>query len=640
MAVNLLIPKNDQVQNYADLQALFDSLGATEATLKINKELTLTQNTICPSTISIEMVGAGKIITNGFDYTQNGPFNAPLKQVFDVSGGGNIVGLNTVYPEWWGITGSSDNIEISYAGNSLTDGGQLIFQDGKTYICDAAIVFTDISNLTIKGKAILDFSALGAGLTAITIQGSLSGISTTATANINKIDTAITVADETGFTNDKMILITSTEDFGTAATYTKGELSFTKSTAANTINLSQATKDDYTIIAETITITEVNQIENIKIKNIQMIGAGTGNTNHAIKIIYGRNCHIDNCYINGFETNGYAMNYVENGNISYCSAKNIDATAIGYSYQFGNLTQNSSISYCHAEHFRHAFTTSGLLPVWNCNISYCKFSNNRGNLACIDPHANAANLNISHNIISDSYIGIGLSGKGLNIIGNTITGATYTAINPQADCADAKISENTMKKYKEVILIAEHTGTLDNTITIENNTSIGVQLQGANILHGISTTRNNVIINGNTIINHSPGIRIQSANNNIKNNEIKDIVNDNDEYGIHILTASATGNLIKNNKIWSNITPESTKGIFIVAGVEDTLIIGNKIYDLTGTTWIDDSGTRSRIFNNWFGTKNSPIKQNYSILGTIAGGITNGTTDRKSKNNKQYCVRN
>jgi len=154
MAVNLLIPKNDQVQNYADLQALFDSLGATEATLKINKELTLTQNTICPSTISIEMVGAGKIITNGFDYTQNGPFDAPLKQVFDVSGGGNIIGLTAIKPNWWGASpnASAATNNTAFTNSIAAMGSSNTFWElpAGIYSTSQVITFSNFSRVEIK----------------------------------------------------------------------------------------------------------------------------------------------------------------------------------------------------------------------------------------------------------------------------------------------------------------------------------------------------------------------------------------------------------------------------------------------------------------------------------------------------------
>ena len=131
---NLFVPQRDSVKTYATLQDLFDGYGATEATLKINKEMTLTQATICPSTVSIEMVGAGKITTNGFNYTQNGPFEAPLKQVFDVSGGGSIIGLKVIYGEWHGMstneTGANNTTYFNNCITSIVSNGEIFSPSG------------------------------------------------------------------------------------------------------------------------------------------------------------------------------------------------------------------------------------------------------------------------------------------------------------------------------------------------------------------------------------------------------------------------------------------------------------------------------------------------------------------------------
>ena len=62
---------------------------------------------------------------------------------------GRVIGLKYAEPEWWGVDGTADDVEIGYAIAALVDG--VVQLDATTYTLANSVVITN-SNVTIRGK--------------------------------------------------------------------------------------------------------------------------------------------------------------------------------------------------------------------------------------------------------------------------------------------------------------------------------------------------------------------------------------------------------------------------------------------------------------------------------------------------------
>jgi len=77
---------------------------------------------------------------NGITVTLAGGVDAPLRQIFDISGGGKVrLGNSTLYPEYWGAVGdgaTDDSAALRMMFNDSVaafDGGQICIPGGKVY---------------------------------------------------------------------------------------------------------------------------------------------------------------------------------------------------------------------------------------------------------------------------------------------------------------------------------------------------------------------------------------------------------------------------------------------------------------------------------------------------------------------------
>jgi len=82
-------------------------------------------------------------IATGKTLTISGPFEAGLYQVFDCVGTGAVTlsgGVNEVYPEWWGIDGTADQVEINAAIVSVKNFHGVVRLQAKNYVIDGQIL--------------------------------------------------------------------------------------------------------------------------------------------------------------------------------------------------------------------------------------------------------------------------------------------------------------------------------------------------------------------------------------------------------------------------------------------------------------------------------------------------------------------
>lgn len=101
------------LSRFSNLSAAKAAIGSTPT--KLILDVPYTTNTLTtPSTLQLEaeLLGIGTI-NSGKSLTINGPFSAGLYQVF--AGSGAVTGLKEAKPEWWGVDGTDDHVQINKA---------------------------------------------------------------------------------------------------------------------------------------------------------------------------------------------------------------------------------------------------------------------------------------------------------------------------------------------------------------------------------------------------------------------------------------------------------------------------------------------------------------------------------------------
>ena len=141
---------------------------AAGKTLLISSNWPVTSNTTLSSAIQI-INGGMFTISSGQTLTINGPFSAPISQVF--TGTGTITGLKEVYPEWFGEVVTDAGATINKALVAVTGGGSIELTKA-TYPITTKIAFPAAStNIKL-------FSKVGS---AITVAGTIDCIDLTST---------------------------------------------------------------------------------------------------------------------------------------------------------------------------------------------------------------------------------------------------------------------------------------------------------------------------------------------------------------------------------------------------------------------------------------------------------------------------
>ena len=113
------------VSHYASFDAAVTALGSTPTTLYLDVASTMTATTTVPTTLSIQASINGTITKGSGSLTINGPFSAGLYQVFSGFSAGNIAGLKSVYPEWFGDVTTDAGPSINKAASAVINGGSI-----------------------------------------------------------------------------------------------------------------------------------------------------------------------------------------------------------------------------------------------------------------------------------------------------------------------------------------------------------------------------------------------------------------------------------------------------------------------------------------------------------------------------------
>ena len=128
------------------------AIGGNEGTIMISNEQAIPDNQIIPANITLRFIQGGTLnIATGKTVTINGHVQAGLYQIFEGDGlvtfGSGAV--KEVYPQWWGIDGTDDHVEIQAAITALpSDGGTVLLSEG-VYDIGGQIAIS--SHVTLSG---------------------------------------------------------------------------------------------------------------------------------------------------------------------------------------------------------------------------------------------------------------------------------------------------------------------------------------------------------------------------------------------------------------------------------------------------------------------------------------------------------
>ena len=167
------------VSKYASLTAAVTAIGATECTLKVNADTTITANTTIPSTLALEVRPGATITLGNYDLAINGGFTG-ADGCFAITGTGRVSGLKEYYPDWFtenatpGTTDMVNAINYAFDGadtNSATFKPTVYFKECAGYAVSAALVVGP--NVNIDQRAPIKYTG-SSDITVLTI-GNSSG---------------------------------------------------------------------------------------------------------------------------------------------------------------------------------------------------------------------------------------------------------------------------------------------------------------------------------------------------------------------------------------------------------------------------------------------------------------------------------
>jgi len=127
------------LSSYASLAAAVAAIGATSTSLVIDVNTTLTGNLTLPATMSRRHANKAVITVATYTLTDNSTINAGVEQLYDISGGGSVVGpaqSPAIYPQWFGAVGNGvadDTVPIQSALDFAAGAGRIVFFPPGTY---------------------------------------------------------------------------------------------------------------------------------------------------------------------------------------------------------------------------------------------------------------------------------------------------------------------------------------------------------------------------------------------------------------------------------------------------------------------------------------------------------------------------
>lgn len=169
------------------------AIGSDNKTLVVTEAETCDTNFTIPVNVTVRFERGGKwTINTGITVTFNGQIDAGLWQIFEYVGTGTLnFGTGTVdvvYPEWWGIDGTADQVEIQAAIDALpANGGRVLLVEGTYTISESIKIDSHSVELMGLGTGLYRVANAALGATLITSLSDIDLIQVNSTGAIEKI---------------------------------------------------------------------------------------------------------------------------------------------------------------------------------------------------------------------------------------------------------------------------------------------------------------------------------------------------------------------------------------------------------------------------------------------------------------------
>jgi hypothetical protein len=422
---------------------------------------TIDANVTVPSNIELEFAaGATASISTGITLTINGPFIAPVMDIFTLNGTGAVTFgegfVQKYHPEWFGFlateTGANNATYLQDCIDSITSG--TIKLSGGTYSIDAEVDLKDKVNLEGDGieNTILDYSSSSGTFTngaCLYAAGSLGSALPSFSGNLSEGDHQITFSSDPSLSVGDVLIVYNSSDGSFNAVrneYRAGEFVRVQQISGNTITLSKPLYDDYTAGATT-SIYKITPTRNI-IKNLQVKAK---NAVYGIIVRYGldgfiENVKTDNTNYTGLEFRQCFDMVLDGFKFHHYSTPSGNNYGLGISNSQKIIISNSSMASS-----RHGLSMGGgdyVGCVSNRDIQVVGSEINTlgttgGGVLGFDMHGNAEHVLVDGNIING---GINFGGDKITITNNTIRQPNASNLMYAAECLgfNYKISNNNM----------------------------------------------------------------------------------------------------------------------------------------------------------------------------------------------------
>jgi hypothetical protein len=152
----LFEPAEIDVRNYASFSAAIDAIGSSEKTLVIPNEQSVTADKAVPSNVALRFTRGGSLnISTAVTVTINGHLAAGLHKIFTCAGTGKVVfgaaSIPEIYPEWWGIDGTADDVQIQQAIEAAWNVYVVCLQNKPYYLNAGLTMSRDFTSLRCRG---------------------------------------------------------------------------------------------------------------------------------------------------------------------------------------------------------------------------------------------------------------------------------------------------------------------------------------------------------------------------------------------------------------------------------------------------------------------------------------------------------
>lgn len=312
---------------------------------------------------------------------------------------------------------------------ALTAGaGGIIDGLGLTYKCNSAL--TGITSNTVLQNMTLDFSdVVGASATYLSAVGSV-GSTVALTSNLTAASVTVAVGNTATFAAEQWVWLESTAVWGAIDGTVYGLMQKVKSVDSGTGMTLYASRIVPFNTAATAIIRPVTPVEKVVLRNVHVIGTGTGG-GRGLLISYGIDCVVENtCSFVDCEYGGMTLYRCVNSKAAP-TVRRARASGTGYGVVIAGGCLGCTVDEGYGEDVRHYVTVGDDDGI---NVD-CRATNNvvlYARDAGIDSHVASYGFIARGNQITLAYgagdEGIVLQGLNCQAIENTIMGVTGTGI--------------------------------------------------------------------------------------------------------------------------------------------------------------------------------------------------------------------